>query len=182
MSLGSRLVWVVVFWGFVADAVITYIVIITCMVTSYGEFLRARRAILQLSQRDLARRADVKQPLIAAIEAGTRVPSANTRAALDQAVAIRPIAALTARRDQVRELFARAGLPEPRVFGSVARGEDDQTSDIDLLVEFTDAHDIVDLLALEHDLEALLTFEVDIVDDRAAGVVRDQAHAEIIAL
>lgn len=152
------------------------------MITSYGSFLRSRRAILQMSQRDLARHAGVKQPLIAAIEAGTRMPSADARAALDQAVAIRPSTALAARRDQVRELFNLAGLREPQVFGSVARGEDDIDSDIDLLVEFTDHHDIVDMLTLEHDLEALLTFGVDLVDARAVGRVTAQAHDEVIAL
>lgn len=152
------------------------------MEMSYSTFLRSRRAILGMSQRDLARHAGVKQPLIAAIEAGSRAPSAETRTALDQAVAIRPSAALHARRDQVCELFSRAGLPEPQVFGSVARGEDHATSDIDLLVEFTDEHDIVDLLDLEHDLEQLLTFDVDLIDARAAGRVTEHALTEVVAL
>lgn len=161
---------------------ITTSVIMIGMATDYGRFLRSRRAILSMSQRDLARRAVVKQPLIAAIESGTRVPSADARAALEKALAIRPAAALSARRDQVCELFNRAGLPEPQVFGSVARGDDDTDSDIDLLVEFSDQHDIIDKLTLEHDLEALLTFKVDLIDARATGPVIDQARVEVIAL
>lgn len=82
----------------------------------------------------------------------------------------------------MRGLFTRAGLPEPLVFGSVARGDDDETSDLDLLVEFTDRHDIVDLLALEHDLQELLTVHVDVVDARADGLVSDHARAEAVAL
>lgn len=46
----------------------------------------------------------------------------------------------------------------------MARGDDGSDSDIDLLVEFSDDHDIVDLLTLEHDLESLLPFGVDLVD------------------
>jgi predicted nucleotidyltransferase len=152
------------------------------MVGAYGDFVRARRHILGLSQRDLAERAGVKQPLIAAIEIGRRQPSGYTRAALDVALVIRPSMALAARRNEVRELFARAGLPAPYVFGSVARGDDDVSSDIDLIVEFTDQHDIVDLLALEHDLEELLTVGVDVIDARAAGRAVEQARTEAVAL
>ncbi len=152
------------------------------MGVAYGDFVRARRSILGISQRDLAARAEVKQPLIAAIESGHRRPSDAARAALDRALAIRPSVALAARRDEVRALFARAGLPEPRVFGSVARGDDHESSDLDLIVEFTDRHDIVDLLTLQHDLEELLTVAVDIVDARSDGQALDHARAEAVGL
>lgn len=143
----------------------------------FGDLLRTRRQILGLSQRDLAARAGVKQSLIAAIEAGRRRASKAAYEALTQAVALRPSVALAARRDDVRALFARAGLSDPRVFGSVARGEDHAESDLDLVVLFTDRHDIVDLLALQHELEELLTVRVDIVDGRAEGVL-DRARSE----
>jgi hypothetical protein len=152
------------------------------MTADFGAFVRARRHMLGMSQRDLAGRAGVKQPLIAAIEAGRRRPSDAVREALGQALSLRPSTALAARRDEVRALFARAGLPEPQVFGSVARGEDLETSDLDLLVEFTDDHDIVDLLSLQDELEDLLTVRVDIVDARPQGRVLDQARSELIAL
>lgn len=86
-------------------------------------------------------------------------------------MALRPSLALAAHREEVRQIFAAMGLAEPEVFGSVARGEDADGSDLDLLVEFTEDHDIVDLLALEHELEALLAIDVDIVDSRASGRV-----------
>lgn len=152
------------------------------VVDGYPHFLRTRRAILGWSQRELAERSGVKQPLIAAIESGRRLPSASAPAGLDHALRMRPSVALTARRQQVREVFTRAGLPEPRVFGSVARGDDHDDSDIDLMVEFSDAHDIVDLLSLEHDLRLLLTFEVDVIDTRTQGPVTDHGHAEAVPL
>src|SRR4051794_32515918 len=127
---------------------------------AYGDLLRARRGILGISQRELAARSGVKQPLIAAIESGARLPSAAARAALDAAVVMTPSAALSERREAVRDLFFRAGLPEPQIFGSVARGEDQAGSDLDLIVEFSDRHDIVDLLNLEHELAKLLTVPV----------------------
>jgi predicted nucleotidyltransferase len=148
----------------------------------YGDFVRARRVILGFTQRALAERAGVKQPLIAAIESGRRQPSEATRAALDRALALRPSTALASRRDAVGRVFARAGLAPPQVFGSVARGEDTPGSDLDLLVEFTDAHDVVDLLALEDELHRLLTIPVDLVDARTKGRVTARAAAEAVAL
>jgi len=124
----------------------------------------------------------VTQPLIAAIETGAKPPSQALRAALEHALAVRPSAALDARRSEVRAIFARAGLPEPRVFGSVARGSDDIDSDLDVVVEFTDQHDIVDLLAIEEELSNLLTVPVEVVDARAAGSVADRARPEQVAL
>ncbi|MGJ9412648.1 nucleotidyltransferase domain-containing protein [Aeromicrobium sp. CF4.19] len=152
------------------------------MTAGYAEFLTRRRVILELSQRELARRSGVKQPLIAAIESGARQPSAAARRALDDAVALRPSVALAACRDEVRTLFRTAGLPEPEVFGSVARGDDTTGSDLDLLVEFTEHHDIVDLLELEDALANLLTVRVDLVDDRTVGTVAEQARSEARAL
>lgn len=95
---------------------------------------------------------------------------------------MRPSVALAARRDEVRECFARAGLPAPQIFGSVAREDDDTTSDLDLIVEFTDNHDIVDLLVLQQELEDLLTVRVDIVDGRSRGSAAAAARAEAVAL
>lgn len=149
-------------------------------VDDFGRFLRTRRAILGLSQRDLAERAGVKQPLIAAIESGRRMPSKAARLALVRAVDTRPSVALSERSEEVLEAFARSGLAAPKVFGSIARRSDTIHSDIDLMVEFTDRHDICDLLALEEELEEILTFKVDVVDAREQGAVIDQATTEAV--
>lgn len=90
--------------------------------------------------------------------------------------------AVAARRQQIHDLFERAGLPDPRIFGSVARGTDRTDSDIDLMVEFSDGHDIVDLLNLEHDLENMLSFGVDLVDARMEAAVNEHGRAEAVAL
>ena len=48
---------------------------------------------------------------------------------------MRPSQAVAARLDEVRAVIARYPVSNPRVFGSVARGEDDEKSDLDLLVD-----------------------------------------------
>jgi predicted nucleotidyltransferase len=138
--------------------------------------------MLGMSQRELAVTAEVKQPLIAAVESGRRRPSDAVRQSLQRALALRPSQALAARHDEVRAAFERAGLPPPRVFGSVARGEDLEGSDVDLLVDFTDRHDIADLLALADELAQLLAVGVDLVDARAVGEVLERTRSEAVSL
>ncbi|WAJ30763.1 nucleotidyltransferase family protein [Antarcticirhabdus aurantiaca] len=48
---------------------------------------------------------------------------------------MRPSEALAKHRDEVIEAIARLGASNPRLFGSVARGEDDHESDIDIIVD-----------------------------------------------
>lgn len=53
-----------------------------------------------------------------------------------------------------------------RIFGSVVRGEDHDASDIDLLVDLDPGADLLDLAALDIELERLLGHSVDIVPAR----------------
>lgn len=47
---------------------------------------------------------------------------------------MRPSEALAKHRDEVLAIIARHAVSNPRVFGSVARGEDEEGSDLDMLV------------------------------------------------
>ena len=69
------------------------------------------------------------------------------------------------------------------VFGSVIRGEQRQTSDIDILADFEDDADLFDLMGLELFLEEKFNQKVDVVSMRAlreeirAGVLKEVAYA-----
>lgn len=149
---------------------------------SFSERLKLRRTAAGLTQRQLAELSGVKQPLIAAIERGARPPSDAARAALEEALRVRPSALLRARRVDVLAAIARIGAKDPQVFGSVARGDDRPGSDIDLLVTFPPAADIVTLLTLEEELARLLTVPVDVVSSGSTGRVLDGARAEAVPL
>lgn len=82
---------------------------------------------------------------------------------------VRPSEAVAARLDEVRAVIARYPVSNPRVFGSVARGEDDENSDLDLLVDPTERTTYFDLSALEDELAALLGVPVDILTPGAVG-------------
>lgn len=68
------------------------------------------------------------------------------------------------------------------MFGSVATRTDRPGSNLDLLVTFEEGRDIVDLLALEADLAALLTVRVDVVSAGSTGRVAERARREAVAL
>ena len=53
-----------------------------------------------------------------------------------------------------------------RLFGSVARGDESETSDVDLLVDLADGVSLLELIGLERELSELLGCEVDVVPER----------------
>ena len=75
---------------------------------------------------------------------------------------MRPSEALARHRDEVLRIIARYPVSNPRVFGSVARGEDTEDSDLDILVDNLGSLTLIDLAKLEIQLEKLLGVEVDI--------------------
>jgi predicted nucleotidyltransferase len=72
-------------------------------------------------------------------------------------------ASLWARRNKVKQLAAGHGLSNLRVFGSVARGEENEESDLDLLVDVTPGVGLIGLARAQHELEELLGTRVDLV-------------------
>jgi len=72
---------------------------------------------------------------------------------------------LQVQRDEILRLAARHGARNVRVFGSAARGEATETSDLDFLVEMEPERSLLDLTALRNDLMDLLGREVDVVTE-----------------
>ncbi len=68
------------------------------------------------------------------------------------------------------------------VFGSVARGDDTDTSDIDFLVEFDSDSSLFDLMHLQDALQELLSCDVDVVSVGALTERDDHIRGEAIPL
>jgi len=66
-----------------------------------------------------------------------------------------------------RKIMKRYKAKEIELFGSVVRGEQSGASDIDLLVEFEEGADLLDLTGLAIFLEEELGRKVDVVPKRA---------------
>ncbi len=69
-------------------------------------------------------------------------------------------------REEILRVCAQHGARNVRIFGSVARGEADEASDIDFLVEMEPGRSLLDLGGLQVELEALLGRPVDVVTVR----------------
>ncbi len=86
---------------------------------------------------------------------------------------------IEASRVALRTLVARHGLQNARVFGSMARGDDDMTSDVDLLVDVPPGVSVFAMGALQMDAQEMLGRHVDIATEAAlhpmvrAQVLRD---------
>jgi len=72
---------------------------------------------------------------------------------------------LTEKRGEILRVAASHGARNVRVFGSVARGEADEQSDIDLLVEFEPGRNLLDHAGLILDLQELLGRKVDVMTE-----------------
>jgi len=105
--------------------------------------------------------ADRACPLFPALEAlaAQVVAPAPSRSPMQP----RPSAALVTRRAAVKRTLARHGLTNPRAFGSVARREDTEASDLDLLVDARRGISLLDLVKAKHALEDTLHVRVDLV-------------------
>lgn len=75
---------------------------------------------------------------------------------------MKPSEALALHRDEVPRILAAAGALNPRVFGSVARGENTEDSDLDLWIDPALGFSLFDLGGLIVDLTELLGVPVDI--------------------
>lgn len=88
--------------------------------------------------------------------------------------------ALEALRDEVQRRYKVKSLA---LFGSLVRGEQSTSSDIDILVEFEDGADLFDLVGLSAFLEERLQERVDIVPKRALRAeLKDAILKEAIPL
>ena len=86
-------------------------------------------------------------------------------------------------RERIIQIAAKHGARNVRVFGSVARGEADAQSDLDLLVEFELGRSLLDHARLWRELEAALGCKVDVVSDRGIKPrIRDRVLQEAIPI
>ncbi len=76
---------------------------------------------------------------------------------------MKPSAALELKRIAVREVTGRYRAANPRVFGSVLHGLDQDGSDIDILVDALPGATLFDLGGLQVELEELLGVPVDLL-------------------
>lgn len=86
-------------------------------------------------------------------------------------------------RARILDLARRHGAGNVRVFGSLARGEGDKESDLDLLVTLAEGRSLLDLVGLKQDLEDLIHRQVDVVTERALSpYLRERVLSDAVPL
>jgi predicted nucleotidyltransferase len=96
---------------------------------------------------------------------------------------MRPSEVLEKNREAIRALVARHKAANARVFGSVARGEDREDSDLDILIDTLAETTLFDLGGLQHELESLLGMRVDLATSKELRPkIRDRILAEAVVL
>jgi hypothetical protein len=170
-----------------------------------GTLIRRARLESRLTQAELAAHVGTSQSAIARYESGKTVPSLPTlerllracgRALTLDALAQTESAPTSVRaatgprgrllrrkRRALLDVLARAGARNPRVFGSVARGEDTATSDIDFLVELDPDATLLDLARLRREIGDILGVPVDVMTaSLLKAAARNRAERDAISL
>lgn len=168
-----------------------------------GAVLRQAQLAAGLTQWEVATRAGVQQSVVSAYESGGREPSLATRSSLVEACgvilevhlgealptatgpsAVGPVGRkLRRRRAAVLAVAARHGMTELRVFGSVARGQDTDSSDLDLLVRVPEGTGLLALGRFTQELQDPVHVPVDVVpDDSVKPRVRTSIDRDLVPL
>jgi len=91
--------------------------------------------------------------------------------------------AIRVKRKEIEEIARRHGAYNLRVFGSVARGDADQRSDLDLLVDVEKGRSLLDLGGFLSELETLLGRRVDVVTEKGLkSRIRKKVLSEALSL
>lgn len=151
-----------------------------------AEVIRDARAHAGLTQVELARRSGIAQNVISDYERGKREPSFGAvdilLGAAGLTIEFTPLSELERvrrRRDEIVEVLAAHGLTNAGVFGSVARGEETSSSDIDFVVDIAPGTTLFTIIGAQIELENRLGRPVDLVPrdglkpDVAPAVARD---------
>lgn len=90
---------------------------------------------------------------------------------------------ITSKRNEIAQIAKQYGATNIRVFGSVARGNADDASDIDFIVDLEKGRSLLDLGGLLMDLQKLLGRSVDVVTEKGLKPrIRERVLSEARAI
>ncbi len=84
---------------------------------------------------------------------------------------------VSSKRDEILKIAHKYGAFNVRVFGSVARGDADDQSDLDLLVDMQPGRSLLDLGGVWSELNQLMGRKVDIVTEQG---LRDRIRGQVL--
>jgi predicted nucleotidyltransferase len=91
---------------------------------------------------------------------------------------VRPSEALNQHRADIRRIVVNNKAANPRMFGSVLRDEDEEGSDLDILVDPLPDTSLFDLGGIQYELQELLGIAVDLPTPKDISI---KFRAEVLA-
>jgi len=85
-------------------------------------------------------------------------------------------------REHKEELKEKYKIKEIKIFGSYARGEQRETSDIDLIVDFEETPTLIELLRVEEEIERILGIKVDLLTEESISPFIKPYIKEVVAI
>ncbi len=70
-------------------------------------------------------------------------------------------------RDHREELRIKYKIEEIKIFGSYVRGEQKESSDIDLIVKFREIPTLIEFVRIQEELERILGIKVDLLTEES---------------
>jgi hypothetical protein len=100
---------------------------------------------------------------------------------------MKPSDAIKGKTDEMRKIIEAYGFVAPGIFGSTARGEDEEGSDLDLLATIPEAMagqiSLFDITDMQDELEQMLGVVVDFnVENNMPEIYRASIELEMIKL
>ncbi|MGA2223852.1 MAG: nucleotidyltransferase family protein [Syntrophobacteraceae bacterium] len=93
------------------------------------------------------------------------------------------VKAVREKREEIVKVAALRGARNVRLFGSPARGEETEDSDVDLLVDMEEGRSLLDLSHLLQDMEELLSCRVHVVEPEGLHwAIRERIIKEAVPL
>jgi predicted nucleotidyltransferase len=91
---------------------------------------------------------------------------------------MKPSEALALHRAAIRHVIESHRACNARVFGSVLRGQDTDDSDLDILIDTTQETTLMDVAAIQVELQCLLGVAVDVL---TPGALPDKFRSLVLA-
>ena len=84
---------------------------------------------------------------------------------------------------KVTSILKRYGAKEISIFGSYARGEEKKTSDLDIIVEFSERKSLFDIVGIEQELSEALDIKVDLLTEKSISpYLIDRIKKEMVVI
>ena len=84
------------------------------------------------------------------------------------------------KKQQLYQIATKHGISRIYVFGSVARGESKDVSDVDFLIEMDENASAFGVGAFQYEVQQLLGIKIDVIPTFALQNVEDQAFVQAV--